>query len=108
VVFFCDCLAAFTLTQFLRTIAKLVLLFSALQIAMCAVDCECFLPAPAGISSHATDRGDADGCLCCAQCGQMPGLWDVPRPLQAQFVRSPLALRIAETYTIQVYRPPRS
>jgi hypothetical protein len=95
-------------TRFLRAIAALVLLIGACQIAMCAVDCDCFLPAPVGISSHANSQGDADGCLCCAHCASVPDLVAVSLPLQFQFVRSPLARQIIEAGGLNVYRPPRS
>jgi hypothetical protein len=96
------------MTRFLRTVAILVLLISACQIAMCAADCDCFLPAPAGISSHATSQGDADGCLCCAQYARVPSLVDVALPLQEQLVRSWFAQQIFEADGLDVHRPPRS
>lgn len=101
-------LAAFTLNRFLRAIATLVLFISALQIAMCATDCDCFLPAPVGISSHAIPQGDADGCLCCVQCAKMPVPAEVPLLLPQPFVRAWFAPRIFQTDGLSVYRPPRS
>ncbi len=93
--------------RLLRTIALLVLLVSTFQIAMCATDCDCFLPSASRMSSHST-RGDADGCLCCAQYARIAGPVEVPGPLLEQFVSSVFAVQIPQNEILHIYRPPRS
>ncbi len=93
--------------RLLRTIALLVLLVSTFQIAMCATDCDCFLPSASRMSSHST-RGDADGCLCCAQYAQIAGPVEVPSPLLEQFIASVALKQTPQSDLLHIYRPPRS
>jgi hypothetical protein len=96
------------LTRLLRTIALLVLIIGTVQIAMCAADCDCFLPSTAGISSHSSSPGDADGCLCCAQNAQLSNLIDVPKLAYVLFVPSKFLLQIPQDRTLLIDLPPRS
>jgi hypothetical protein len=96
------------LTRLLRTIALLVLMIGAVQIAMCAADCDCFLPATAGISGHSSSQSDADGCLCCAQNAQLSSLIDVPELMHELFVPSKFLLQIPKDHTLLIDLPPRS
>ena len=74
-----------------RIVALFVLLVSAVQIGMCAFDCNCFLPSARGIMARsladADGCGDADGCVCAA-CGHFTRLMDLPRLAWADFAPS--------------------
>jgi hypothetical protein len=96
------------MTRGLRAIALLVLLMGVFQIAMCATDCDCFLPLSPGISSHSSLQSDADGCLCCAQYARVAVAIGVPVPVFERFERSKSLLQIPQDGTLLVYRPPRS
>jgi len=61
-----------SLNRTIRISALVVLLVSAVQIGMCALDCDCFLPSARGIASRSLN--DADGCVCCARCGHVTTL----------------------------------
>jgi hypothetical protein len=87
--------------------ALLVLLISAVQIAMCATDCDCFLPAASRMTSHSS-RADADGCLCCAQAARVSGHVEFHSPLQHQTVAPGTARNIPSANTLLLDRPPRS
>jgi len=94
--------------RYLRIAVVLVLLFvGAAQIGMCAVDCNCFLPPPRGIVTRSFS-GDADGCLCCAQCAHVSSLVIVPDLIPAVFAPAALALQIYRTNAPRLDRPPRS
>ena len=87
--------------------ALLVLLISAVQIAMCATDCDCFLPRASRLASHSS-RADADGCLCCAQAARVSGAVEVHTTLLRQTVAPSAAQHIPPGNTLLLDRPPRS
>src|SRR5262245_5845173 len=95
-----------------RVVALIVLLVSAVQIGMCAFDCDCFLPAARGImarsAADADGCGDTDGCICCAACGHFTTVLEVPRLAWADFVPSVPPLQIVLADASLPYRPPRS
>jgi hypothetical protein len=96
------------MTRSLRAVALLVLVIGVMQIAMSAADCDCFLPATAGISGHSSSESDADGCLCCAQNAQLSSLIDVPELMHELFMRSKFLLQIPKDRTLLIDLPPRS
>ena len=96
------------MTRLLRIAVLLVLVVSAVQIAMCAIDCNCFLAQPRGLTSHSLSTGDADGCLCCAQNGQIAGFVNLPSPAIADFAFSSSLAQVPFERSLRLDHPPRS
>jgi hypothetical protein len=92
----------------LRFVAVRVLLIGVFQIAMCAADCDCFLPAAARMSPHSASRADADGCLCCAQSAEVHISIEIPSPLPKNVPLPGFALEAPRHYAAIFDRPPRA